>query len=392
MEFRTLTAALGVAGVLLAGKAAWADSECEDANDAVHAAYFRKGRTAEATRKWRDAYFYYQAAAACGVEEYAQARRKLGKTLGALAEKEKRFGFDRNLFDTRPDAECEGWARRNEKRGDEGGDLPEPGPPGGCTSDGLAHVTRKDAGAFAWYEDAALYADADRVAFALVQGGTEDKRLFGRVVDHFRRRQSSPPEGYRSDPKYLSKLDALASGAGEKAFAAESGEFARKEVDLAGGGGPVERSLALLREAREWFDIFKDAKDKKLSERAVQRGDLMAKDTDSYQSLAQAIAYYEFAAREDKQKAVRAQARKMGEAKEKAGEPGAAAEYYGVAGEGAKAREMGPMMESGARGQAEETRKKVKGAKGSPEGMEKSEGERKKFKKEQEDLEKDLGF
>src|SRR3990172_8348313 len=101
MKLRMLAAALGAVGILLSGAAAWADG-CPDDADATSAAYFRKGRAAEAARKWRDAYYYYQASVSCGTEEYRRAFQKLGRTLGARAEKEKHLGMDRGLFENRP--------------------------------------------------------------------------------------------------------------------------------------------------------------------------------------------------------------------------------------------------------------------------------------------------
>lgn len=166
---------------------------------------------------------------------------------------------------------------------------------------------------------------------------------------------------------YLGKLAALARDNGERFLAVEAKAFAERR-NLGGGG---DTGVQALNKARDWLSLI--GQEKRADERAVQRGNELLKD-DSRKALEAAIAYFGVDRRSNERnvRKVQERARQLGDANLAKGEKEIAADYYGIAGLDDKSRAIVEKHE------AESAKAEVK--------------RQKQFKKEQKDLEKELGL
>jgi len=205
--------------------------------------------------------------------------------------------------------------------------------------------------AFDWYERAQSVADAGRMQRKLVETKPDDVNVVSRAIDYFVRNQDGAQE---------KALRSHALGNLEKALVEEEKQFAAVGRD----------SLQELGLARDWSYYAKAGLDR-VRARAAKRGDTLAAE-DGRKFLNLALKYYSAAGQPDNEKKVREKARVLARQHESKGEGEIAAEYYAIAGDSGKANAVEKQTEARQK-QAEDTRQK-------------------KFKKEQGDLEKALGF
>ena len=207
------------------------------------------------------------------------------------------------------------------------------------------------AAAFDWYKRSGNDAEADRVKLKQVDASPRDHNVLSNAIDHFR---------YKNNDARVAALRQLAAKNAESELAGEEKAFAaRKE------------SFGELGRAGDWFRLVGEAAAKKVRERAEQRGDTLVREN-THRHLEAAQRYFGIAEAKQKQKALQEKAMRLGQESEKRGETAQARDFYQLAGAGARADEL-------------ERRSAAQ--------HEKSEGKRQKqFKKDQDDLEKELGL
>lgn len=200
-----------------------------------------------------------------------------------------------------------------------------------------------------WYDRSGNTADADRVRMQRVRASPRDRGVFSAAFTRF-----APGE-----PNHAELLK-LASKNADLELASEDKAFAARKV-----------SFDELQNARHWLDYLGEGAARKVRERAEQRGDTLFKD-DTHRHLDNARRYFEMAEARQKQAAVKEKALRLAQAHEKKGEVSQAASFYELAG-------------AGDRGEALRVRAEAQ--------HEKAEVKRQDtFKKEQADLEKELGL
>ncbi len=332
---------------------------------------FAAGQKAEKSGNTLNAVLYYRHAAYC-IPDARAAYVALTRRLASEAEKAGRTGYAVQVILHNTDSRC--------RAAFDSGKVLDP--PGICSGDRRAAIN-PEAGAIAWYEEGGHYADADRVRIAAVRQNPGDAGLFRSVKETLERHAAEPPEGYPKPSPWLDELKRIASERGTAAFSREPDEFARKEVDLMGGGSPGQRSLRRLTEARQWWEFFSDPRLKECRARAEARADALAADPSNPNSIADAILLYELFGNPAKTAAARANAKRLGDAAAKKGDRMTAAQYYAVAGDQAAAQKISKEL-------ADDAVKAAKEGRGTP--APKDEQKQKKFRQETEDLEKELGL
>lgn len=239
----------------------------------------------------------------------------------------------------------------------------------------------KGAGAFQWLEAAESFADADRIMVKMIRAKPEDIEAFKIALGHFQRRKEMSEDlkkyhGFNVDGSYLRELEITSAKNGENALNKEEKEFSNNTIAF--GGTNVDRSIRQLSNARQWFSLFKDTKEKQVFERAEKRGDNFYADSNNPQSLEEAIRYYEAANDQGKIKKVKEKAGRLAADAEKEGVLLRAVHYYNIAGSHDKAERLEKSVQERSMKQEKE--------------LLKDEDQKKKFRKEQEDLEKELGM
>lgn len=205
--------------------------------------------------------------------------------------------------------------------------------------------------AFDWYERAQSTADAGRMQRKLVEAKPGDINTVSHAIDYFIHHQDSAQEK-------AMRVHALNNV--DKALAEEEKRFASMTKD----------SLQELGLARDW-SYYAQAGEDRMRARAAKRGDALAAE-EGRKFLSLALAYYRAAGQSEKEQKVRDKARVLAKQHESKGEGEVAAEYYVIAGDSDTASAVQKQTEVRQQ-KAEESRKKT-------------------FKKEQDDLEKALGF
>jgi len=202
--------------------------------------------------------------------------------------------------------------------------------------------------AFDWYERAQSQSDAGRMQRKMVEANIN---TVSHAIDYFKNHNDVAQEK-------AMRTHALKNL--EKALAAEEKSFA----------SVAKNSLTELELAKDW-SYYAQAGEDQVRARAAKRGDIVAAE-DGRKFLELALSYYDCAQQSDKAKKVRDKARALAQQRESKGEGKVAAEYYAIAGDSSKA--------SAVQQQAEAREQKVE------------ESRKKTFKKDQDDLEKALGF
>jgi hypothetical protein len=205
-----------------------------------------------------------------------------------------------------------------------------------------------------WFGKTESYADVDRVMMKHAKSAPTDLRVFGGAFNYFDRgRQAGRSEAH------VAELKKMAAANGERELANEEKRFT-----------PLRTTTDELEKARDWYR-YVDGGEKKVLDRAVKRGDTLAKD-DAVGPLERALAYYRYAHDAAKEKQVKDRAAKLGDTHAGKGEHALAVRYYELAGQNEKARQLGARAE--AQQQKSETQRKQQ------------------FDKDQKALEKELGL
>jgi hypothetical protein len=207
------------------------------------------------------------------------------------------------------------------------------------------------AAAFDWYRNSGHEAEADRVKLKQVDASPRDRNVVSNAIDHFK---------YRNNDARVAELRRMAAKNADLELVNEEKAFAaRKE------------SFKELESAKDWFYYVGEGAAKKVRERAEQRGDTLLKE-DTHRHLENAQRYFHLAEAKQKEKALKDKALRLAQEHEKKGEITQATNFYSLAGAGAKGVEL---------------------EKRSAAQHKKSEEKRQQqFKKEQGDLEKQLGL
>jgi hypothetical protein len=202
-----------------------------------------------------------------------------------------------------------------------------------------------------WYNQGNDQASATRVINKAAGDRPEDEAFIGRAIEYFR---------LKNDKAGEQKMRDIAKRNVEKQLTEEAKHFDTQ----------LKESQTFLQKAQQWT-YYAQAGQDKVKARAQQRGDFFAKD-DSRMALKKAISYYFIGSLEEKIKSVKAKAAGLGKQADAKGEREMAADYYMIADQGDAAKAIAQQAEA-AKQKAEEGRKKT-------------------FKKDQDDLEKSLGF
>ncbi len=331
---------------------------------------YAAAQQAEKAGKTTNAILHYDYAGMC-IPEAATALKTLIRRLAADAEKAGRLDGEA-VFRGTSDTTCRKLMEADK----------DPEIPGLCNGDQRMEFN-PGAGAVQLFERIYAYGEADRVRVAIVRQNPADTSLFGRVKSAVENHRDNPPEDYPKKAPYLDDLKKIAGDRGAKPFGDEPAQWARNEIDMMGGGSRGQRSLMLLTQAKKWWEFFSDPRLKDCKAKAEAHGDELGKDQHNPNLLTEAMAMYNLFGNDAKIAAVKVNAKKLGDAAAKAGDSMSAAQYYSVAGDEKAAKEVSKEM-------ADEAMKNVKSGKALPQ-MNDAE-KQKKFKKETQDLEKELGF
>jgi len=222
----------------------------------------------------------------------------------------------------------------------------------------------------------------DRGMIALARTGSlDDTETFQEVVNHFRQRKENSrylkdEYNYVVDPGVLAELEKKASDNGEQLLAREEKLFSTTITPkIVTAEQPSRKALEL---ARQWYLFFEDTKGKQVVERSEKRGDFLALDEQEPRALEAAILYYELAENPKKIATARGKANRLGGVYTKKDDLKKAIAYYQVAENHEKIEELSTL-------QSARHEKELK-------EMQKDETQQKQFKKEQDELEKELGF
>lgn len=207
------------------------------------------------------------------------------------------------------------------------------------------------AAAFDWYKNSGNEVDADRVMMKQVNANPRDRNAVSNAIDHFR---------FKNNDARVTELRQSAAKNAEFELGNEEKAFATRKA-----------SFDELEKARDWLSLVDKGTDKKVRERAEQRGDTLIKE-DTYRHLENARRYFSMAEARSKEKALQEKALRLGQEHEKKGEITQASNFYSLAGASEKGDELEARAEA-AHKKSEATRQK-------------------KFSKEQDDLEKELGL
>ncbi|MDP2689826.1 MAG: hypothetical protein Q8P48_06910 [Deltaproteobacteria bacterium] len=217
-------------------------------------------------------------------------------------------------------------------------------------------------GSFREREKYYSFDDADRAMLSYARAGQDDYKVVERAVRYSEARNGKPN---------LKEVRGLAVRGGDRLLAKEEKAFAERRY---------KDALDILRESGRWFNMADD--ERKVNERAGKRADSLLKEG-SYDSIERALDYCDvtlmgnaYAQKRDK---ARALAGKLGNEAEQSGDYAMAERYYSLSGDDSRRDAMGRKID------AIETHKEKKKTE--------AEGKRQgQFKKEQDALEKELGF
>jgi hypothetical protein len=205
--------------------------------------------------------------------------------------------------------------------------------------------------AFEYFEQGAHLTDAKRVGLARIHARPDDLQQATWLMDFMRRHEFA--DG-------VAEIERVARSQSERLLAEENQSFAIRNP-----------RMDLLHLARDWLNLAGDEVAASVRARAGARGDQYAALDYSY-ALGQGVSFYELAGREDGVAAVRAKAARVAQQKSGGEEWAEAALLYEIAGNEAQANAL--REQRAAQAQTSEAARQEK------------------FKKEQDDLEKELGF
>lgn len=198
-----------------------------------------------------------------------------------------------------------------------------------------------------------VHDDSERVMMKIVQTQPEDLPTFSEAFN------------YVKNPALKKTLRALALKNARQILADEDKQFATARSASSSG------TLPMLGKAKDWLKFVEAPENRLAVERAEKRGDTLFAETTRH-FLSQAVFYYGFADKPEKIKPIRDKAKKLGDEAKGKGDGEVAAEYYQIA---------------GLNEQATELRKNTQTKRREDEGK-----RQKTFKKDQDELEKELGL
>jgi len=198
----------------------------------------------------------------------------------------------------------------------------------------------------AFYVRGEHMADADRAMRKFAQANKSKASPLGKALLYFEQRQDTAAQA---------EVRALALASAEQLLQAEEKTFAAGRAS----------SVPELQQAREFLRLTGAAGEKRANDRALQRGDALAKGN-TPRLLEWAIDHYGFADARDKSESIKPIARRHGDAAAARGEHRIAEQFYALSGDDAKIEAM------------EKSREKAEGMR------------QKDFKKGADDLEKEL--
>jgi hypothetical protein len=206
--------------------------------------------------------------------------------------------------------------------------------------------------AASWFREAESPQDEDRAMDEWGKSATRDLSVFEKVYRYF--------EHGRPNATRVAELQRIAARNADDELAKEDKAFPTA----------LHTTTDMLSQARQWLR-YTDVGEKKAYDRAVVRGDTLARD-ESPETFRRALDYYHYANNNQRETALKDRARKLGDANERKGESLVAAQYYDI---------------SGDRDKSESLRKRTAAQ------MQKDESaRRKKFTSDQKALEKELGL
>lgn len=356
--------------LFVAPASALADDECDDAAKARsaknHAHNMRLGRAAEAGGRTFDAHLHYEFARQnyCVTDANKAASKEAdAKALVMLASRAEAAG---RLFDVeekgisilKDDERCKTINQKNP--------LIEPAL---CNFGGTSRwEANPRATAYQWLKGAEKYADAIKVIMKVIRARPEDIRPFPEA--------KSALAEHAQDQALTSELKGIISKNITAALEREEKTYKDKTFSMT-ARRYEERSLGFLEQARDWQKIFDGADDaSRINSRASKRGDeFVALPSAPYSpTLYAARKYYEFAKDAANLKGLKGLAEKRGDEAFGAGDFEEAKQCFRIAENRKK--------ESEAEAKAGEVKR----------SKTKDEKTRKKFKKDADALEKELGI
>jgi len=402
---------------LFSSVTAFADGDGECEKDPPYAkAALKRAKETESAGKSIQALLLYEKIWFCvdknGTKEVEAGKKRI---LGKFARAQEKKGFIhagegyRNHVE---DAHCAGL---DKKRRDEYGHYLEnyelnelKGPDDECEGSNRVEFN-ESSGAFEILWLAHEYAEADGVLMKGVRAKPKDLRIVKFAVEHFSPGDANPPQppfvkggssnvkvrsskkdngGYTPDPANSPELRRITAQNTEDLLVAEDKSFSDKTITLSvtdpmAGLSPANRSLKLMGDARDWASLAdKQMTDKVLARAKKRGGDVLETDkkSPSHVSLSEALSFYEFAGDDAAVRNVKAAADKRGEQSASKGEVREAAYYFGISGNKKRADELSGDVK---RGYDKKTPAK---------DIMKGDKDKKQFKKEADDLEKELGM
>ena len=244
-------------------------------------------------------------------------------------------------------------------------------------------VVKADAGAIGLYEDSFNYAETDRIVLNLIKSSPANLDIFSRAVAHFGERERlREPAGYRYNPAHLVELQKTAAANVEQALVREEEEFKKRAslTDIS-DAFHFSRSLSELKLAMRWHEPMR-LNNEKIYLRGKQRGDNLMKGSPAPWLIRHALEYYKLAGDQGWIKQAKDVANKLGDDAAKNGEIEQAREYFRIAGNDPRARELGDLMAKRNKALKEKREKETH----------KDKQQQEQFKNEQNKLEKELGL
>ncbi|MDH4228071.1 MAG: hypothetical protein OEV59_10065 [Deltaproteobacteria bacterium] len=391
-----LVAAFVCTGVAFFASFVFADGGCMDEDYKAAAESMRKGKEAEKAGNLLYAYLYYTpdwCATEAMAREGWEGRKRIAKVMAKKAEAKGLFYSTDDIFAGTPDATCEKAYKHSMDHMSDPDSSENPymknKPLGLC--DGSNKLSFNDkASAFAWYEGNGLFVEADDCVMKYARKNTTEYVAVDVAAKHFIKRKAKVGgedalKEYKFNAAYVDELTGMARKNALAELETEKRVY-NKVADMM-----TERlSPEALKRAKDWTLIFGDPLLETVKDTAVKRGDeVFLTQGDAPMTFMRVFRYYDIAERKDKEKTARDKAEKLGDKAEKAGEFVSAYEYYGLSGNKAKMNAVKPKAET-------ENKKKgsdaVKKSKDSIDKIQKKDTDKKKFEKEADDLEKELGI
>lgn len=367
------------------------DGECEKDPPNAKAA-LKRAKEAETAGKTVQAFLLYEKIWFCvdknGPKEVEAGKKRILRKF-ALAQGKKGIihSSTEYYFKHLEDAHCAKLDKqRMDEDRDEAGDGLK-GPDNECLGGDRAEFDESSGAFDILWRAGHDYGEADAVLMKGVRAMPKDLYIVKFAVEHFSG-EAARTEGYTPDPAYSRELRRITAQNTEDLLVKEDKTFQDKTITLSitdelAGYSPAGRSLKLLKDAKDWASLVdKQLVDKVIARAKKRGGDTLEidKKSPSHLSLSEAISFYKFAGDDDTVRKLKVVADKRGEQSASKGDATEAVYYFRisennkradeVSAEMKKSFEKNPLLKSPSKGKKE----------------------RKQFKKETDDMEKELGM